>query len=277
MGAATGKQCCCGSQDEDDLRAICAPPVSALQSLQEEVVQPSLRPASSRTSDTTDIVAEHCAPRLPQSSLLCASSPSDTTDMVPNHFATSLPQSSLLGAASLSDTTNNTVATQCANSLPSEESTAAPMPGVFKLVPIEIHWTEDPTEAKDMVANTTNQKNVEAEPQIHAQVQVDRAVSCTFSQPEELRTRRWYSADLQREQQEKLGLSIGWVYPETALTVSAVGNGTVQRWNLTNPDAAIQVGDAIVCVNDLTDPCDAARQLSTVPVLRLRLERRVSS
>mmetsp|Transcript_58938 Transcript_58938/g.108891 ORF Transcript_58938/g.108891 Transcript_58938/m.108891 type:complete len:229 (-) Transcript_58938:162-848(-) len=85
---------------------------------------------------------------------------------------------------------------------------------------------------------------------------------------------RWLNAVLNREGQEQLGLSISWAFPETCLTVSHVGSGAVERWNASNPEAAIQVGDAILSVNEISDPCEAAREMSMQSVVRLRLQRK---
>mmetsp|Transcript_8403 Transcript_8403/g.19786 ORF Transcript_8403/g.19786 Transcript_8403/m.19786 type:complete len:221 (+) Transcript_8403:85-747(+) len=85
---------------------------------------------------------------------------------------------------------------------------------------------------------------------------------------------RWLNAVLNREGQEQLGLSISWAFPETCLTVSHIGSGAVERWNTQNPEAAIAIGDAILSVNEISDPCEAAREMSMQSVVRLRLQRK---
>mmetsp|Transcript_31589 Transcript_31589/g.73649 ORF Transcript_31589/g.73649 Transcript_31589/m.73649 type:complete len:226 (+) Transcript_31589:121-798(+) len=184
-------------------------------------------------------------------------------------------QNRVFATSSPSDTTT-TIAKQFAPSLASEESTTAPIPTahVLEPLPIDVPRKEDPSPATEshppveMNRNNTGQNG-------ESQAQVDTRDRAMATASEESNT-RWYSAVLQREPQEQLGLSITWAFPETALTVSNVGNGAVQRWNLTNPEAAIQIGHAIVSVNEITDPCEAAREMSMQSVVRLRLERKVA-
>mmetsp|Transcript_49578 Transcript_49578/g.118082 ORF Transcript_49578/g.118082 Transcript_49578/m.118082 type:complete len:163 (-) Transcript_49578:65-553(-) len=77
---------------------------------------------------------------------------------------------------------------------------------------------------------------------------------------------------LRKHPDRKLGLGICWTEPEPALSVNEVrSDGLVADWNAQHPSAMLQVGCHILAVNNITDPCEAAQEISVADVVSLRV------
>uniref|UniRef100_A0A7S0ZQK6 PDZ domain-containing protein n=1 Tax=Noctiluca scintillans TaxID=2966 RepID=A0A7S0ZQK6_NOCSC len=70
--------------------------------------------------------------------------------------------------------------------------------------------------------------------------------------------------------QNRLGMSVLLGIAKTDMRVSRLEDGVVEQWNALHPENALQVGDRIVSVNDITqDSAIMLRELSCARVLHL--------